>query len=152
MRLLSIAPILLVLGCALHLGVIPAEGRFVVLDVRAPVAEHDIDAWVRESVLVALAARRAFDPAGVPVRVTVTEAAWEPSRRSGATLLYQARLVLRIEAGSPDAPRVGTQSRALFVVDPGTAGGARTLRESTFRALARAAAEDAVAWLVVAPG
>lgn len=134
-------------GCALHLGVLPATGAWAVGDVSAPVAEPDAEAWVRESVTTALAARRRLDPSGTPIRITVTEAAWSPARRSGQVLLYDARLTLRLEGGG----RVVTRTRSWTAVDQGNAAGARALREDTFRMLARAAADDGVAWLL-APG
>ena len=138
---------LLVAGCTLHVGVMPASGAWAVGDVSAPVAEPDAESWVRESVTTALASRRALDPAGAPIRVTVTEATWSPSRRSGDVLLYDARLTLRLEAGD----RVVTRTRTWTAVDPGDAAGARVLREDTLRMLARAAVEDGVTWLL-APG
>ena len=134
----------LLIGCTVHLGVMPASGAWSVGDVSAPVAEPDVDTWVRESVTTALSARRALDPSAPAVRVTVTEAMWTPARRSGDVLLYDARLTLRLEAGE----RTVTRTRTRTVVDPGGAAGARVLREDTLRALAREVAEDGVGWLL----
>lgn len=134
----------LLIGCAVHLGVLPTSGSWSVGEVSAPVAEPDVQAWARESLTTALAARRALDPAGAPIRVTVTDASWMPSRRAGEVLLYEARLTLRLEAGE----RVATRTRTWTVVDPGDAAGARALREDTFRTLARLAADDAIGWLL----
>jgi len=107
------------------------------------VAEADVEQWARESLTSALASRRALDPSGPAVSVTVTEAVWAPARRSGDVLLYDARLTLVLAAGE----RVVTRTRTRTVVDPGDAAGARTLREATLRALAREVADDAVAGL-----
>lgn len=135
---------LLLFGCAVHLGTIPVDGGWRVVRVEAPVAEPDVDAWVGEAVTSALAARGAHDPAGDVLRVTVTEASWSPARRSGPTLLYEARITLAIVAGE----RTGTRTRTWTVVDPGDAAGARALREDALRALARQVADDAVAWVL----
>jgi hypothetical protein len=144
--LLSTSWLLLAAGCAVHLGVVPASGSFSVAPVSAPVAEPDVDAWVEEAVTTALSARRALDPQGPSLQVTVTDAAWVPARRSGDVLLYEARLTLRLEG----AGRTGTQTRTRTIVDPGDAASARALREATFRSLAREAAEDGVSWLLAA--
>ncbi len=134
----------LLIACTVHVGVLPVSGEWSVGEVSAPVAEPDAEGWVRESLTTALAARRALDPAGPPVRVTVTDASWAPSRRAGDVLLYEARLTLRLEAGE----RIATRTRTWTVIDPGDAAGARALREDTFRMLARLAAEDGIAWLL----
>ena len=114
--------------------------------VDAPVAEADLDAWVAEAATSALAARGALDPAGGALHITVTEAAWLPTRRSDEAVLYEAKLTLRVTAGAREATRTRTWSAA----EPGNAAGARALREDTFRMLARLAADDAIAW-VLAP-
>jgi hypothetical protein len=144
---LSISLLFLATGCAVHLGVIPTTGAYSVAAVEAPVAEPDADVWVEEALVTALVSRHALDPAGPALHVTVTEAAWLPAQRAGDVLLYDARLTLRLQAGD----RVTTQTRARSVVDPGSAGEARAAREAVFRALARQAAEDGVAWLLEAP-
>lgn len=145
----SSVPLLVALyaGCTLRVGVMPASGAWAVGDVSAPVAEPDVESWVRESLTSALASRRALDPAGSPIRVTVTEATWSPARRSGDVLLYDARLTVLLEAGG----RAVTRTRMWTSVDPGNAASARALREDTLRMLALAATEDGVSWLL-APG
>ncbi|MDP2305354.1 MAG: hypothetical protein Q8P18_04940 [Pseudomonadota bacterium] len=142
--LLVTLPVALHGGCTVHVGVMPASGAWAVGDVSAAVAEPDAETWVREAVTTALASRHALDPAGPAIRVSITEAAWSPARRSGDVLLYDARLTLRMEAGG----RVVTRTRAWTAVDPGDAAGARALREQTLRMLARAATEDGVTWLL----
>ncbi len=135
---------LLLAGCSVHVGVLPVRGTWTVAEVAAPVAEPDVDDWVEEAVTTSLGLRRALDPAGGALRVTVTEAAWSPSRRAGDVLLYEARLTLRLEADG----RTVTRTRSWTVVDPGDAASARRLREDTFRALARQVADDGVTWLL----
>ncbi|MFN7144460.1 MAG: hypothetical protein ACK4YP_11830 [Myxococcota bacterium] len=128
----------------MHVGVLPVEGAWAVGEVAAPVAEPDVDAWVREALTTALASRGALDPGGRPVSVTVTEASFRPARRSGDVLLYEARLTVRFVAGE----REGVRSRTWTVRDPGNAADARALREDTFRTLSRQVVEDGVAWLL----
>lgn len=136
--------VLLLAGCSVHLGVMPVEGRWAVTEVSAPVAEPDVDAWVEEAVTTALVSRGAHAPDGGALRVTVTDASWNPARRAGDVLLFEARLTLALAAGD----RTTTRTRIRTVVDPGEAAGARALREDTFRALAREAAEDGITWLL----
>lgn len=136
--------LLLLAGCAAHLGTIPASGGWALTEVAAPVAEPDVDVQVRAALLDALAARRALANDGSPLRATVLEAAYVPSRRSGDVLVYEARLTVRLDAGE----RTVTRQRARLVSDPGDAAGGRAAREAAFRELARQVAEDGVSWLL----
>lgn len=106
------------MGCALHVGVPPSGEGWQLPTVTAAVAEPGVDDSVRAAVTDALASRRALG--GRPLAVTVEEASWTPSRRSGDVLLYDARLVVRFDAG--DRSRRAWAARA--VIDPGSAGAA----------------------------
>lgn len=139
--------ILLVVGCSVHVGVLPITGTWAVSAVEAPVAEPDVDAWTRDAVASALAARGALDPAGGALRVTVRDAAYTPSRRAGDVLLYEARLTLEMEA----AGRTVTRTRAWTVRDPGDAASARSQREASLRTLATQVAEDCITALLATP-
>jgi hypothetical protein len=132
-----------VMACSVHLGVAPVSGQWAVQSVSTPVVEPEIDAWFRESLTTALTMRGAWSASGDPIRATITEATWAPSRRSGAVLLYEGRLTVRIEAGQ----RSWTRTRSWTTVDSGDAAGSRRSREDTFRALSRLMADDVVAAL-----
>jgi hypothetical protein len=134
-------------ACSVHIGVLPVEGAWSIGAVSAPVAEPEVDGWVRDGLVDALAARRALASGGPVLSAVVTEASWTPARRGGDVLLYEARLTVRVEGGG----KVVTRTRTGSVVDPGSAGEGRALREKMFRGLARQVADDAVTWLLT-PG
>ena len=134
----------LLAACALHIGTIPASHVWRVESVLAPVAEPGVDEQVRSAVLDALAARSAHDAEGEALRLTVVEASFTPTRRSGEVLLYEARLAVVFAGGECES----TRRRWRTVVDPGTAGDARSMREAAFAELARRVADDGVSWLL----
>ena len=97
---------------------------------------------VRAAVIDGLAARRALG--GPALDLEVLAADWRPSRRSGDTLLYDARLVVRVRAGEASREAWAVASQA----DPGSAAGVPELRARVFEALAREVAAEIVAWAV----
>lgn len=133
---------MLVLGaCEAHLGVLPPASRWSIGEVRAPVAEADVDRWAEDALVAALSARGALEPGAPAVTVTVTQASFTPARRSAETLLYDATVTLTLSAGARSVTRSMTRS----VVDPGNAAAADALRQGTLRGLVREVAEQAVA-------
>lgn len=137
-------PLSTLLACAVHLGTIPSPTAWEVSVVAAPVAEPDVDDQVRAALREALAARRALATGGTPLTATVLEAAWTPTRRSGAALLWEARLVVLLEGGG----RRVTRQRSLLVASPSDAAAARAARSAAFAELARQVAEDGVSHLL----
>ncbi len=136
---------LLLLACSLHFGVAPAAHRWSVPEVVAAVAEPGVGDAVRAALLDGLSARGALDPAAPALRVEVRAADWLPSRRSGTTLLYDARLQVRITAGAQVRDAWAQQS----VVDPGVAAAVPELRARVFATLAREVADELSAWVSV---
>lgn len=130
-------------GCHLHLGVAPADSTYRLAAVYAPVAEPGVDEAVRAAVLDALAARRAHDAGGEPLTVTVERADFVPGRRGEGGLVYEARLVVRLEVGT--RARVVSASRP--VLDGGGSSGVAELRARVFGELAREVAADGIVWL-----
>lgn len=137
--------ILLLTACAVHLGVAPAVHRWSLSEVRAPVAEPGVGDAVRRALLADLAARGALDPAGPGLDVEVRTADWTPSRRAGAVLLYDARLVVRVGAG--EGSREAWAQRS--VPDPGVAAAVPELRARVFGELADQVAQELAAWVSV---
>jgi hypothetical protein len=131
-------------GCAVHVGLPPVAGPYAVGAVAAPVSEPGIDALLEVGLRRALAARGVYDPAAVRVDVAVVTAELLPARRAGATLVYEARLVVRFEVGE----RAWTATRTRSLADPGSAAAARVIRDALFAALAEQVAEDGVSWLL----
>lgn len=130
-------------GCRLHLGVAPPASFYRLAAVYAPVAEPGIDEQVRAAVAEALAARGAWRGSGVDLVVHVERAELVPGRRGEAGLAYEARLVVRFEAG--DRRRTVSASRPL--VDPGGSAGVAERRARLFDELAREVAVDGITWL-----
>jgi len=138
-----VSTIFLLLAACVHLGTVPVGEGWNVVAAHAPVVEPGVDEAVRGAVVQALAARQAAGPA--PLHVWVERADWRPGRRTGDTVIYDATLAVRFVAGARE--RTVTASRP--VPDPGTAGAAVEVRAAAFLALARQAADEGVAWLVL---
>ncbi len=98
---------------------------------------------VRGAVITALAAGRAMG--AEPLSLRVTRADWRPGRRTGATVIYDATLVVEFVSGE----RRRTVTVSTPMPDPGTAGAAALDRADGFRRLAAAAAQEGVAWLTL---
>ena len=113
--------------------------------VGAAVAEPGVGDAVRAALLEGLAARGALDPAGSPLVVEVRSADWLPSRRSGETLIYDARLVVRVTAGGASRDAWALQA----VPDPGVAAAVPELRARVFVELSQQVAQELAAWVSV---
>lgn len=137
--------LLLLSACAVHLGVAPALHRWSVPGVSAAVAEPGVGDAVRAALIEGLAARGALDPGGSPLVVEVRSADWLPSRRSGDTLVYDARLVVRVTAGATSREAWAVQS----VPDPGVAAAVPELRARVFVTLSQEVAQELAAWVSV---
>lgn len=143
---LHVAPVwCLLLACVVHVGIAPPAHTWSLPSVEAPVAEPGVGDAVREALLARLAARRALDPGADALHVQVVTADWLPSRRSGDTLLYDARLVVRAQAG----PRTREAWAQASIPDPGSAA-TPELRARVFADLADQVADELAAW-VTAP-
>ena len=129
-------------ACAVHLGTVPTPG-FAISEVVAPVVEPGVDVAVRGAVDEVLAARSALGPE--PLALRVERADWRPARRAGDVVVYDATLAVRFRATGRE--RLVTVSTSLS--DPGSAGAADPVRAAAFAGLARRAAEEGVAWLVL---
>lgn len=112
--------------------------------MRAPVVEPGVDDVLRAAVNEALSARGA--QGSRPLTVTILRAEWNPSRRSGATLLYDAVLVAEFASGQT----VREASAVRSVVAPASAAAAAEARGVAFESLSREVAVQGVALLVAA--
>lgn len=137
----------LFLACSLHWGVPPAS-QWRLGTVSAPVAEAGVDLSLQDALLDQLAERQALgDASAPPVFAEVLVADLVPTGRSAAGLLYEARLVVRFQAGA--AQQNFSASRT--IPDPGSAGAALPQRAEVFEDLAKVVAASGIAWVLSLP-
>ncbi len=128
----------------MHVGTVPITAGWALQTVRAPVVEPGVEDALRAAVNEALSARGAQGER--PLVVTVLRADWNPSRRSGNILLYDAVLVAQFASG--DVVRETNAVRT--VVAPATAAEAAHARAAAFDLLAHDVAIAGVALLAAA--
>jgi hypothetical protein len=116
--------------------------------VSAPVAEEGVDLALQNALLDQLSLRQSLGNASSPtLTADVLNADWVPTGRSGEQLLYEARLTIRLHAGSVSRNFSATQT----VLDPGTAGASLPLRAAVFAELSKVVAQTGINWVLSLP-
>ncbi len=136
-------------ACSYRLGRPPVEQGFQIGAVVAPVVQPEI----ADELTAALAgALRRLDVTGEQVLdARVTRADWAPAAaRGGSVASWEATLEVRYVMQATD--RVFESRRSTIVTAEGADPGALdVMRSDTFRTLASASADEAVAWFAFAP-